>query len=117
MVKKYSKEELIDGVLDFIKDSVSQEAFSEIVSAFIKSAKDEDEANTAYIFTTVKLTDLEEKAIKKKLEEMFNRQIKLEEIVDKSLLAGFKIKLGDWVYDATITGQLTSFEKELYAIS
>lgn len=115
MVKRYKKEEIVSGVVDFIKDAVSSEALSEVATTLSEVARGNQSAKTAYVYTVFKLTDSQKEAIKRKLEKEVNHEVILRQVIDKKLLGGFKIKLGDWVYDASIIGQLNDFKSEIYA--
>lgn len=115
MAKKYKKEEVVSGLIDFIKEATHEGLLSEVVGQLEEAAREGESAKIAYIYTFFKLTDDQKEAIKKKLEKQVGHEINLREVIDRKLLAGFKIKLGDWVYDASLKGQLESFKNEIYA--
>lgn len=115
MAKKFKKEEVVSGVIDFIKDTTHDGLLSEVAGQLEEVAREGESAKIAYIFTVFKFTDAWKEEIKKRLEKEVGHEISLREVVDKKLLAGFKIKLGDWVYDASLKGQLESFKNEIYA--
>ncbi len=115
MSQYLKNEQIIKGVIDFIRDTTSAEVFPQVVNDLAKVIQEENEAKIAYIYTTVKLTPAQKQAIKKKLEKQLRKEVVLKEIIDKRLIAGFKIKIGDWVYDASIAGQLELFKNEMYA--
>ncbi|MGB9770421.1 MAG: ATP synthase F1 subunit delta [Candidatus Kapaibacteriota bacterium] len=48
-----------------------------------------------------------------KLEENSGKKIIPKFIIDPKIIAGFKIKIDDWVFDATLRNKLDSLQKEL----
>ncbi len=114
MQTKYSKDKVVSAVLDFIKDtsdeSVVNDVANEINNISIKNLK----SKVAYVYTTFYLPDDIKNTIKKKLEEVSGREIQLRNTVNKNLLGGIKIKVGDWVYDHSISGQIESLKEEIY---
>lgn len=114
MVRKYNKEEIVKGVVSFLKDSNQEGAISEVASALTSLTTVDKEKKIAHIFTPIVFSQEDKDQIQKKLEEIAGHEIILKEKADKKLLGGFKVKLGDWVYDASLSGQLESLKNELY---
>lgn len=77
--------------------------------------KDNTEKLEVTLFTAYALSRADKEKISQKIEKLIGREIVLNEIIDKSILAGFRLKLEDWVYDASINGQLEKLKSELYA--
>lgn len=115
MAKKYQKEEVVKGVLDFLKDSTHESALSEVASELTNIADIVGLSKTAFIYTIVPFTEIDKKDIKNKLEKLVGHEIILREVIKPDILGGFKIKLGDWVYDSSIKGELETLKNELYA--
>lgn len=114
MAKKFKKEEVVTGVIDFIKGAAEGDLLTEVAGELSGIVETSGHKKTASVYTVTPLTEAQKEAIKKKLEREINHEISLREVIDKKLLAGFKIKLGDWVYDASVAGQLESFKSEIY---
>ncbi len=51
----------------------------------------------------------------KRLEENTGKKVLPSFIIDKDIIGGFKIKIEDWVFDATIRNKLDSLYQELVA--
>jgi len=95
------------GRLDLLKSL--EEKFAEllrakknIVSAKLTSSKE---------LTTSEIAD-----IKARLTEHLGKKLELEVIIDKSLLGGVILRLGDQVIDGSLKGKLAVVEKELLAV-
>lgn len=66
----------------------------------------------AMVFSPYPLDGLYDQ-IQSKLQEITGREVRLEERLDRSLIGGIKLKLGDLVLDASIRGQLERLREEL----
>lgn len=114
MVKPYKKDEVVKGVIDFIKDTTHETEFNEVVLRLGSFAKSLKEAKVAHIYTVLPLDETIKNQIRKKIESMVGHEVTIRETVDKNLLGGVKIRVGDWVYDGTISGQLVTLKNQLY---
>lgn len=61
---------------------------------------------TAYAISAVPLTKIEEQSLTKVLSERFQRHIKLDPYVNKDLLGGLVVRVGDLVIDDSVRGKL-----------
>ena len=69
------------------------------------------------IVTAYEFTDEDLSVLKRNLEHLAEREITLKVTVDRTLLAGVKIKISDKVYDATLSGQIGMMRERLREIS
>jgi F-type H+-transporting ATPase subunit delta len=61
------------------------------------------------------LSDSQRELIKTQLSSKFGSQIELREQVDKQLLGGLVVRVGDTVYDASVVGRLNALAKSIKA--
>jgi F-type H+-transporting ATPase subunit delta len=61
----------------------------------------------AVVTTAVKMDDKMEKQILAKIESLTGKKVKVKNIVDKSILGGFVLRIGDLQYDASIASKLS----------
>lgn len=115
MNSKYKKDEVIEGLIDFIKDSPFDDLSNKLTFELKKTAREEEEAARAYIYSVKKIDSEFLISIKNKLERLFNKKITVREIIQPELIGGLKIKVGDWVYDASVRSELNNIKKDLYA--
>lgn len=54
--------------------------------------------------------------IKQRLEERLNKKVDLKTVVDKSLIGGYVLKIGDEVIDGSLKGRLHAIEKTLLSV-
>lgn len=70
----------------------------------------------AIAYTIKPLTTDEHLALKEKLQYLTKKEIELINRIDKNLLGGVKIKLGDKVIDGTLRGKLNGLQNSLKEI-
>jgi F-type H+-transporting ATPase subunit delta len=59
------------------------------------------------------LSEPEIEAIRQKLGTFCGKQISLEARVDPDILAGVVVRMGDWVFDASLQGRLKNFVSQI----
>ena len=75
-----------------------------------------DEASgrvTGEVRTAVPMTDDEKRRLAQRLGQKLGKQVALEEIVDRSLLGGFVARVGSFVLDGSLDGQLRRLHERL----
>ena len=72
---------------------------------------------TANVVTAHALTKTEEKALMGKLEELTGKTVRAEFRTDSTLVAGLIVRIGNRIYDASVTAQLTRFKERLLSAS
>jgi F-type H+-transporting ATPase subunit delta len=65
--------------------------------------------------TAMKLTDEDKQALERKLSEALGREVHARIQVNPDLIAGYRIRLGNRVIDATVKGALAQFDERLLA--
>lgn len=69
--------------------------------------------DTAEVITAVPIDKHTVNRIKEKLENMFNKQIKIEPRVDEEIIAGMIVKIDDKVIDGSIRTKFDNMKKQL----
>ncbi|GIW63643.1 MAG: hypothetical protein KatS3mg091_445 [Patescibacteria group bacterium] len=80
---------------------------SEIKEIVLKKLNQEQ--NKAVIYTASKLTESEIDKIVKAIPELSGKEIK--QIIDESIISGFKVVIGTTVYDYTLNFKLSSLKR------
>ena len=89
-----------------------------IVDAFIKKVNNAKGKEIATVYSVRELKADE----KQKLQVAFAKRLgkktlEFENIVDPSLIGGIKIRVGNTIYDGTVSGKLTRIEREITAVN
>ena len=74
---------------------------------------DRDDSLTAVVTSVVYLTAKQQTEISRLLQKYFKRKIAIENKIDKSILAGFKILVNDWYLDTTLQNDLHNLKNQL----
>jgi F-type H+-transporting ATPase subunit delta len=65
------------------------------------------------VTTAVPLPDDQRERLRQELREKYKKEPVLTTKVDPALLGGLVVKVGDWLYDASVRTRLTNIRKQL----
>ncbi|MDQ0232120.1 F0F1 ATP synthase subunit delta [Metabacillus malikii] len=89
---------------------------NEIVSYFVEIANEARGTEDAIVYSVRPLTDVELSAISTSFAKKIGKvSLRLQNIVDKNLLGGVKLRIGNRIYDGSISGKLERIERQLVA--
>lgn len=67
----------------------------------------------AIVYTPVELSQAELSQVEATFSKLTGKQIRVVSVLDKSLLGGIKVRIGDRLYDGSLSGKLERLEKTL----
>ncbi len=67
--------------------------------------------------TAIALTDTKREELKKSLEKLTKKEVRLEVKVDKSIIGGMIISMGNRIIDGSVTNHLKNLKKELLKVA
>lgn len=79
---------------------------------YLKQLKRKERQHTMYIETVIPLTDWQIKKAKKMVEKRV-KITKVKLLVNPQILGGFKLKVGDNIWDESILGKLNQLKEEI----
>ena len=85
-----------------------------IAKEFVRMYNEMKGIATAVITTAVPLDAKSYDELKSKLEAETGKQIEFQTRIDPSIIGGFIIRIGDNLYDASLSNRLRNIKKELY---
>lgn len=118
-ISKLFKEDLADFVHNFLLllvDKRREAALPVIVSEYRKLANEARNMAEAEIITAMPLTDEEHAALTRKLSSVTGKNMVLKTEVDKSILGGVIVKIGDKLIDGSVVRQLSMMKNTLLSI-
>ena len=118
VVKNVFREKLSREMLGFLVTIVEKDRYSEIeaiLGEVISSIKEYNNIGTAYVTTAIAINE-QEKQDSRLLATTRYKTIECIYDVDKSLIGGMVIKMGDRVVDSSIRTKLDKLQRELLAI-
>ncbi|WP_077329330.1 F0F1 ATP synthase subunit delta [Virgibacillus siamensis] len=90
------------------------EVIPSMIDHYTKLVNDAKGIVEATVYSVRKLSDAEREQIEKSFAKRLNKQtVKLENIVDPSVLGGVKVRVGNSIYDGTISNKLQRLERNI----
>ncbi|MFC3886422.1 F0F1 ATP synthase subunit delta [Bacillus songklensis] len=88
----------------------------EMVSDFVELANESKGTAEATVYSVRPLTENEGQALSESFARKVGRQsLKIQNIVDKSLIGGVKLRIGNRIYDGSVSGKLERIQRQLLA--
>lgn len=85
--------------------------FEELLAKYIKIEGDALGIGYATVYSAYSLNQAEQDSVAAEFSQLTGRKIRVTNIVDRSLLGGLKVLIGDTLYDGSLAGKLTRLEK------
>ncbi|RCX19122.1 ATP synthase F1 subcomplex delta subunit [Fontibacillus phaseoli] len=83
----------------------------EVLNSYTKITGDALGLADALVYSTYSLNEKEKQEVAKEFGTLVGKKIRVINEVDKELLGGIKVKIGDTVYDGSLSGKLERLEK------
>lgn len=128
-VKKEDKVKLIDdsfkdcdvNIVNLIKLLVERHRIEQvpaIVDGFVELYNEANEVATATVYSVRELSEAEKTEIEESFKKKLNKQsVAINNIVDPSIIGGLKIRVGNTIYDGSISGKLNRMKNRLVSQS
>lgn len=101
------------GLVDLLVDNNRSPILSKVAESFVALYNEQKGVQAATVTTAVAITpELEKKVLSKVTEITGSTDIKLENIVDPTIIGGFILRVGDSQYNASISSQLSKLKRE-----
>ncbi|MEK7592497.1 MAG: ATP synthase F1 subunit delta [Patescibacteria group bacterium] len=101
----------VDGVVGYLSnDRRSQDSVPKVSELFRKVTAKALKEKTANVETAIVFSASQLALLSQALETLTGHTVELNVRVDPALIAGFRITVGDWVVDTSLSGQLEAME-------
>ncbi|WP_019535639.1 F0F1 ATP synthase subunit delta [Paenibacillus ginsengihumi] len=100
-------------MLNLLIDRRREEALEFVVLDYVKIAGEALGQADGTVFTPVELSEAELSSIAAAFGELTGKQIRVKSVIDKSLLGGIQVRIGDRLYDGSLAGKLNRLQKML----
>lgn len=108
---KQAADLLVKSFLEVVDEEKMSSSLPQIFQELEDEAKKHNDE--AIVWTRVELTSLLLNKIQTVLEKKTGKKVKIKNLLDEKILGGFKIELGEWVYDATLRKNFENINKLL----
>lgn len=89
-----------------------------IVDIFVELYNEANETATATVYSVRELSDAEKTEIEESFKKKLNKKsVAINNIVDPSIIGGLKIRVGNTIYDGSISGKLNRMRNRLVSES
>ena len=106
----------VDGVTKYLRGSGGAGAMLPKVTAVLhKITTSQRAGKVAKVESSVTLTSKEKSDISRFLSRLLSREVTLQCTINKDLIGGLRIGVGDWIVDTSIATQLSSLQEMLSA--
>ncbi|OAB42899.1 F0F1 ATP synthase subunit delta [Paenibacillus glacialis] len=85
--------------------------FPDLLENYIKFRGESLGMADAIVYSTYPLDEKEKEAVAAEFGQVAHKTIRVNNVIDKSLLGGLKVVIGDTLYDGSISGKLARLEK------
>ncbi|MFH1723810.1 MAG: ATP synthase F1 subunit delta [Elusimicrobiota bacterium] len=118
LLRRLIGESVSDRTLRFLELLVDRKRFGLLPQMTVELGRLHDEGRgiaRATVRTAMELSEAEGETLKKRLGAFIGKTVVLDVKLDPDLLAGAVVRLGDWVFDASLKGKLRAMRGRLTA--
>lgn len=99
--------------MDLLIERDREDALDGIAVLYTKFANAERGLEDAVVTSTKAITDDEKTVLATKFKQLLNKDIRIHNIVDPTILGGMIVKIGDRIYDGSVSGKLHRFKRRV----
>lgn len=104
----------VQNSLQLMVDRHRSDVISPMVDEFIELANDAKSVADAKVYSVRPLTEAETAAVSTAFAKKIGKStLRITNITDSSLLGGIKLRIGNTIYDGTVSGKLERLSKQL----
>lgn len=104
--------EITLGLIDTLAANKRIALLNEVALKYIILNEDLKGEGVAYVTTAVALTPKLEKKVLEQVAQLTGNKVTIENKVDKNIIGGFVLRVGDLQYDASIANKLNNLKRE-----
>jgi F-type H+-transporting ATPase subunit delta len=116
LLKQLFEGKVTDAVLGTILLLVSrgrEEVLPYVLADFVQIASEAMNLATAFVSAPYELSDADKATVAEQFGKLTGKAIRVQTTIDKSLLGGITVRIGDRLYDGSLSGKLDRLEKNL----
>ncbi|ANE46664.1 ATP synthase F0F1 subunit delta [Paenibacillus swuensis] len=105
--------EQVMGTLRLLMDKGRESLPAALYTAYVKIAGEKLDLADAVVTSAFPLTEEEQREVSEKFSRITGKTIRIENVIDKSLIGGIQVRIGDRLYDGSLSGKLARLEQSL----
>jgi len=108
-----SVSELVYNTLRLMLERGRQSVIANLYDSYVKIAGDALGQAKAVVYTAKTLSEAELASVSSQFEQVTGKKIVAEQVVEPALLGGVRVRIGDRLYDGSLSGKLERLQKTL----
>lgn len=100
-------------LLEIVLENGRESDLNAIASAYVQLANEDRGIADAVVTTAKSLTEEEQAQLAEQFGKLINKKLRIQTVVDPSILGGVVVKIGDRLYDGSIKSKLEHFAHQL----
>ncbi|HET7658112.1 MAG TPA: F0F1 ATP synthase subunit delta [Bacillales bacterium] len=105
--------EEVSNFLKVLVDHHREEELADILNHYTALANEERGVVKAVVTTAFPLTEDEKSKLADQFGKAIDKTVEFEERIDRDIIGGIMIRVGDRIYDGTVSGKLSRFKQNL----
>jgi F-type H+-transporting ATPase subunit delta len=113
MVKEVFGDQLSETVFNtlcLLLERRREDALSYVLDAFVAIANEALGQANAVVTSPTALSDKEKEEITAQFGKLVGKKIRIENVIDASLIGGVQVQIGDRLFDGSLSGKLTRLQ-------
>lgn len=108
-----SSEVVVSGLLDYLKQEGQEELLPSVTDDLQQTVSKSKQADTILVESPILMDRQQVKSLQSVLKQKFQLDLPIENKINKKLVAGFTVTVGDWFLDASVFTQLQKLKQIL----
>lgn len=111
--KNRTPDHVVSGLIDFLSETGQKEDLPEITGKLQELVDLSRESERIIVSSFAKLSDAQIAIIKELITGLIGKKLPVINDINKKLLGGFTVQVGDWFLDASISRQLQGLKDKI----
>ena len=99
-------DQIISGIIDYLQATNQLDLLPQLAAKLTEQSRFTVDPNLAVVYSKQKLTSTQLKNLKKTLNQLFGRSLRLKNKLDNHIIACFRVEVAGQVIDATVNQKL-----------
>jgi F-type H+-transporting ATPase subunit delta len=114
MIKAAQKStDIIQGLMDYLSETGEEKLIKDVSRELKTIVRETNQIDEILVTSAVELRESQKQNISEFIKRKLKLNLPLINKIDKSLIGGFRIKVGDWLLDASLKHQLDNIKQTL----
>ncbi len=104
---------VVEGIVDYLKETRRENLLPQVTQILEQQTKNTKKAKEILVSSPISLEKHQLKSLKFIVSKLFRQDLPLVNKINKNLIGGFTLKVGDWYLDASLSRELIDLKQSL----